>query len=206
MARILRRYWDTREYVTITRAFERNGKLFVSFADASHAVLDAAQVLPPDTGVPHWKDLAFTDREVLVPTSRKDVEIPWITIRSLSDERFRSHLTRAAEEEARQVGQRLRRLRKQRHLSAKEVAKRAGITPQSLSRIENGHHDVVFATLRRILSAMGSSLKELAALESQSRAENSTVSPCPSSQIASRPARRALSSNTAPRERMRRVL
>jgi hypothetical protein len=39
---------------------------------------------------------------------------------------------------------------------------RAGIHPQSLSRIEHGQHDVVFTTLRRVLAAMGCSLRDLA--------------------------------------------
>ena len=36
------------------------------------------------------------------------------------------------------------------------------ITPQSLSRIEHGHHDVAFQTLSRILAAMGCNLRDLA--------------------------------------------
>ncbi len=47
-------------------------------------------------------------------------------------------------------------------MKSKELAERAGITPQSLSRIENGKHDVVFKTLQKILGAMGYALKDLA--------------------------------------------
>lgn len=39
------------------------------------------------------------------------------------------------------------------------------ITPQSLSRIEHGHHDVAFQTLSRILAAMGCNLRDLADMQ-----------------------------------------
>jgi DNA-binding Xre family transcriptional regulator len=90
------------------------------------------------------------------------VEIPWSTIRALTDREYAAHLAEAAEEQARQIGLRIRELRELRGLSSNELAERAGITPQSLSRIEHGHHDVVFRTLRRILAAMGCSLRDLA--------------------------------------------
>lgn len=90
-----------------------------------------------------------------------DVEIPWSTIRALTDKDYSAHLAAAAAEQAKKVGLRLRALRELRHLTSKEVAERAGITLQSLSRIEHGHHDVVFTTLQRILAAMGCSLQDL---------------------------------------------
>lgn len=58
-------------------------------------------------------------------------------------------------------GTRIRTLRQRRGLMSKDLAERAGITPQSLSRIENGKHDVVFKTLQKLLSAMGYELKDL---------------------------------------------
>ena len=39
------------------------------------------------------------------------------------------------------------------------------ITPQSLSRIEHGHHDVAFLTLSRILAAMGCNLRDPADMQ-----------------------------------------
>ncbi|MGH2388657.1 MAG: helix-turn-helix domain-containing protein, partial [Chloroflexota bacterium] len=46
-------------------------------------------------------------------------------------------------------------------LTGKELADRAGITPQSLSRIEHGRHDIVFTTLKRLLAPMGYGLADL---------------------------------------------
>jgi DNA-binding XRE family transcriptional regulator len=98
-----------------------------------------------------------------VPTLDGLVEISWSAIRALTDRDYAAHLAAAAQEQARLVGLRIKALREQRGLTSKELASRAGISPQSLSRIENGHHDVVYTTLQRILAAMGASLKDLVA-------------------------------------------
>jgi len=81
----------------------------------------------------------------------------------LTDGEYAAYLAAAADEQARQVGLRIRALRTSRGLSSKELAERAGIAPQSLSRIEHGRHDVVLTTLQRILAAMGYALKDLVA-------------------------------------------
>jgi transcriptional regulator with XRE-family HTH domain len=117
--------------------------------------------------VANWDALTFSPYEIVVPTLQGEIEVPWSTIRLLSDKEYSAHLADAAEEEARQIGLRIKELRTSRNLSGKEVAERAGITPQSLSRIENGRHDIVFTTLRRILAAMGYSLKDLATAPEQ---------------------------------------
>jgi transcriptional regulator with XRE-family HTH domain/Zn-dependent peptidase ImmA (M78 family) len=121
--------------------------------------------MPPGIEDPDWRSLSFSDFEIVVPALEGEFEIPWTAIRLLSDDEFATHWARVAEEEASRIGQQLRILRKRKNLSSKEVAERAGIAPQSLSRIENGRHDVVFTTLKRILAAMGASLKDLAVLE-----------------------------------------
>src|SRR5207237_5738184 len=108
-----------------------------------------------------WARLTFDRHEVVVPTPGGPVEIPWSTVRALTDRDFGVHLAAAADEQARHVGRRIKELREGRQLTAKELAARAGITPQSLSRIEHSHHDVVFTTLRRILAAMAASLHDL---------------------------------------------
>src|SRR5436305_438147 len=86
--------------------------------------------------------------EILVPAADREVEVPWSTIRVLTDRDYSAHLATAADEEARRIGERIQELRRIRRLSSKELAQRAGISPQSLSRIEHGRHDVVFTTLQ----------------------------------------------------------
>ncbi|MDZ7291618.1 MAG: helix-turn-helix domain-containing protein [candidate division KSB1 bacterium] len=96
-----------------------------------------------------------------MPTEKGELEISWSTIRTLSDAEYSARMASVAEEQAKKIGYRIRELRQRRGLKSKELAERAGITPQSLSRIENGRHDVVFKTLQKILGAMGFGLKDL---------------------------------------------
>ena len=100
--------------------------------------------------------------EIVVPTIDDPVEIPWSTIRVLTDQDYSAHLAAAAEEQAKRIGRRIAELRESRGLSSEELAERAGITSQSLSRIEAGRPDAVFTTLQRVLAALGCSLRDLA--------------------------------------------
>jgi transcriptional regulator with XRE-family HTH domain len=154
--------WDTPEYQRMASVDYRAGQLIVRFEDGSRVTVDAEQVLPPDARAVEWGDLSFTPYEIVVPEANGKVEVPWSTIRLLMDKEYSAHLAAVAEEQARLIGLRIKELRKSRNLSSKELAERAGITPQSLSRIEHGHHDVVFTTLQRLLAAMGYTLKDLA--------------------------------------------
>lgn len=56
------------------------------------------------------------------------------------------------------LGQRLRALRQGKGLSAKETARRAGLSPSYLSRLENGHLSPTVTTLTRVAQALGESL------------------------------------------------
>ncbi len=154
--------WDTKEYRHMVSASYRDGKLVVLFEDGTWVELRADRVVPPETRGAQWERLSVSPYEITVPTEGGEVEIPWSTVRAVTDRAYSSHLADAAEEEARHIGVRIRSLRESRHLTSKELAERAGITPQSLSRIEHGRHDVVFTTLKRILAAMGCSVKDLA--------------------------------------------
>jgi len=58
-------------------------------------------------------------------------------------------------------------LRRQRGLTAAEMGSRTGMTQQSISRIENGRHNISFATLEKMLAAMGCTLRDLQADESE---------------------------------------
>ncbi len=140
----------------------RDGELLVTFEDGSRVELALDQLLPPGTQSPAWNSIRFDPYEIVVPTSSGEIEIPWTTIRLLSDPAFAKMWTESEQKQIVEVGLRLRELRRQRNLTSKEVAERAGITPQSLSRIEKGHHDVTFDTLSGVLAAMRYSLRDLA--------------------------------------------
>lgn len=153
--------WDTKAYRRMVSARYQDGKLRVLFEDGAWVDLKPEQVLPPDTNGIQWERLSTAPYEITVPSEHGDVAIPWSTVRAVTDKEYSAHLVDAAEEQARQIGRRIRELRESRGLTSKELAGRAGIAPQSLSRIELGRHDVVFTTLQRILAAMGCSLKDL---------------------------------------------
>jgi len=152
---------DRREYQRIVTASGAGKELKVLFEDGSRVVVDVERLLPPDTRMVRGGTITFNPHEVILPTSNGPLEVPWSAIRVLTDGEYAAYLAVAAEEEARQVGVRLKELRTSRGLTSKELAGRAGITPQSLSRIEHGRHDVVLITLQRIVAAIGCTLKDL---------------------------------------------
>ena len=60
-----------------------------------------------------------------------------------------------------EVGPRLRQLREQKAMSAREVAELAGVSPAYLSRLENGRVSPTVATLARLVAAMGETMATL---------------------------------------------
>ncbi len=154
--------WDNPEYQRISSATRHGDEIAVVFDDGFSASVKTKYLVSPNTGKIDWSKMKFNRHELMVRSSdNEEIVISWLTIRTLTDGEFGRHLAVAAEEEARQIGLRIKELRQSRGISGKDLAKRSGITPQSLSRIENGRHDVVFTTLQRILAAMGFSLQDL---------------------------------------------
>ena len=156
--------WDNREYQTI-ESVDFDGRLRVVFADGDEAVLEVDGLLARAPEKIDWSGARANGQEIVVPSADGPFEVSWLTLRSHSDPRFAEFLVEEADADARRIGRRLRTLRERRGMSAKEVAEAAGITPMSMSRIGLGRHDVVFRTLRRILAAMGYSLRDLAEVE-----------------------------------------
>lgn len=153
--------WDAQEYQRICDVTGQGDNLTVVFEDGATATIRKDRLLPPHTENPQWQALRSGRFEITVPADMGEVEISWSTIRALTDAAFSAHLAAAADEQARHIGRRIKELREGRGLASKDLAERASITPQSMSRIEHGHHDVSFTTLRRILAAMGCSLRDL---------------------------------------------
>jgi DNA-binding XRE family transcriptional regulator len=157
--------WDEPQYQQMASATLEGNYLVVLFEDGVSAKVPTEGLLPPGTSHPLWDKMQVNLYEITIPTSVGEREIPWTTIRLLTDSKFATYMAQVAEEQAQDVGHRLRELRQSKGLTGKEVAERAGITAQSLSRIENGHHDVVFTTLKKILTAMGATLADLAEVD-----------------------------------------
>lgn len=154
--------WNNPKYQRISQIVIENDMLIVSFEDGSIARIKAQSVLPPHVQQAQWNLMTFNAYELTIPTEHGNIEIPWSTIRVLSDEEYSAYLAEMAEVQAKKIGRRLKTLREKRGIKSKELAERTGITPQSISRIENGKHDVSLTTLQKILTVMGYELKDLA--------------------------------------------
>lgn len=160
--------WSDRRYQEMESVAYDSGRLVVGFNDGSCAILDAATALPQNARRPNWAAVGFDEYEIHVPTADGLVEIPWSTIRALTDGEYSAHLATMAAEQARLIGRRIKALRQSRGLTTKELSERASITPESLSRVEHGRDDVALATVQRILAAMGHSLGDLTASDPSS--------------------------------------
>ena len=156
--------WEQRAYQRIADAYLDGGRLVVRFANGDEVRVDPKRLAPPGSSA-DWMALNAAPSEIVVSTSDAPIEISWFDLRAATDPAFAAYLTSAADDEAARVGRRLRAMRTQRGMSARQVAELAGITPVSLSRIEHGHHDVVYRTLQRLLAAMNFTLADLATFE-----------------------------------------
>lgn len=157
--------WQTPGYAQILQVRACDGTVTVQFADGGWVQIDGSRLLPPEVHDPAWSAITVDEYGdfLIVPTAGDPVDIPADRIRIVTDPAFAEHRARRARAEARMIGRRIRTLRERRGLTAKEVARRAGITPMSISRIELGRHEVILSTLARILAAMGCSFHDLKA-------------------------------------------
>lgn len=80
-------------------------------------------------------------------------------------------MTANARKKGELLGRRLRRLRKERKLSAVEAATRAGVDAQDLARIERGETRVGLETLFRLLTAFDIGAGEIESLMAEERPE-----------------------------------
>jgi DNA-binding XRE family transcriptional regulator len=156
--------WDTGDYLGIRASTYdvRRREVDVVFCNGDRVSVATKHLVHPRDYDIAWERLEVEEPMHLhIPTAHEPIEIPGFAIRSLTDAEFAAFLARKAEEAAQRVGERLRALRKARGLTAKEVAARAGLAQQTISRVELGQHDVVFSTLEKILAAMGYTLEDI---------------------------------------------
>lgn len=157
--------WDEGTYQRFADARGSGYVLDVRFENGDEVRADVRALLNADFVQARWDTLAVDPLELRVVVDGEEVEIPWLDVRALADEQLAAHLAQRADAHARHVGHRIRLLRERRRLTSRQLAERAGISAQSLSRIERGRHDVVFSTLRRLLAAMNFELADLAAVD-----------------------------------------
>ena len=150
--------WDTRDYRRIVSAMAHAGVLTAGFGDGSHAHLDVRRLLRPGEA-PEWERMTFTPFEIVVPSEAGDIEIPWSTIRALTDPAYEQHLATKFAEQARLIGERVRGLRQSKDLGVQELADQAGISPERLARIEAGEDGISLPTLEWIVAALGHDMR-----------------------------------------------
>lgn len=154
--------WDNINYQKIQHASLKRGTLYIHFQNGDERELPVKSLLPLDVDTFDEASLNFSDYEISLKSDQGDFLIPWDKIRILSDKDFAQAMAQKAEEHSRLIGNKIKSMRERKGLKSIDLAERAGITPQTITRIEKGHTDIGFSTLRKILASMGYSLKDLA--------------------------------------------
>jgi transcriptional regulator with XRE-family HTH domain len=154
--------WNDSSYQRIREAKFENNKIVINFENGDTIELSKEGLTPFHFQEINWSELQYTPFEIIIPAKPEALEISWDKLRVITDKEFAKHLAQKSEEQSKLIGVKVRRLRDKKGISSKDLAERAGVTPQTISRIEQGRSDVSFATLRKILAAMGYSLKDLA--------------------------------------------
>lgn len=154
--------WNKIDYQRIKSVLKEQNSLKVEFEDGDTVIVSLVSLIPDLISDVKVEDMSYNAYEIIIPAKPNNIEIPWDKIRVLTDKEYSKHIASLAEEQAKLVGIKLKKLREKKGLKSFELAERAGITPQTISRIEQGRTDVSFGNLRRILAAMGCTLKDLA--------------------------------------------
>lgn len=154
--------WDDINYQKIQRATLETGTLYIHFQNGDDRELPIKSVLPLEIDSFDEASLIFNDYDIVLKSDKGDFIIPWDKIRILSDKDFAQAMAQKAEEHSRLIGNKIKSMRERKGIKSNDLAERAGITPQTITRIEKGHTDIGFSTLRKILASMGYSLKDLA--------------------------------------------
>ena len=70
--------------------------------------------------------------------------------------------TPTPDEQLRELGRTIRRMRRERELSQEAVAAAAGVHPNQVGRLERGTSDVYTSTMLRVVTGLGIPLSEVA--------------------------------------------
>ncbi len=144
-------------------------QLRVRFADGRVAVVPVEEI--EKAGRPVRLDLDRVELPdpyvILVANTKGGIEeIPWDFVRHYCDHEFTQAAREKDELSRRVLGKRLRRLREQAGLTQAELARRAGVGRVTVVRIEKGRIYARTETLRRLARALGTSLADLLAPDS----------------------------------------
>ncbi len=154
--------WDDVNYQKFIDAHIYRDSLVIKFANGDTVSLDVKSLIPVGYDGYHVESLQVNDYEIILNGKPSDIRVQWDQIRIISDPDFAKEMVKKSEEHSQKIGSRLKTLRERKGIKGLELAERAGVTPQTISRIEKGHTDIGFTTLSKILAAMGNSLADLA--------------------------------------------
>jgi len=157
--------WDTPKYQRLRTVEIVSDQIRIGFKNGDIVSIAKEALVPSGFSLLSWGSISFNAYEFIIPAFPYDIIIPWDAIRVLTDIEFSKHMAAKAAEEAKGIGRKVRSLRKGKKLKSKELAERTGLTAQTITRIEKGHTDIHFVTLKKILAAMGYSLRDLVDLD-----------------------------------------
>jgi len=153
--------WDKNTYQRIEHAILLNDSIEVLFENGDETKVSLKSVLPFSFDGDSI-EMDYNSYEILIKNGQSEIAIPWSKIRVLTDVEYSKYMVDQAEEQAKEIGKKIKALRERKGIKSNELADRSGLTAQTISRIERGHTDVSFATLKKMLAAMGLTLKDLA--------------------------------------------
>jgi DNA-binding XRE family transcriptional regulator len=139
------------------------------FSDSKYQNIKAAVIVDDEVAIKintlfnnNDFQVAYSKHEIVIRNTVQPAVIPWDKIRTITDKDFNKYLVKEAEKNSKLLGKRIKELRESIDMDSKEVAKRTGVSVQTMSRLENGKQDLSFSTLNKILACMGFKLKDLA--------------------------------------------
>jgi len=159
-------HWEKPSYQTIKKTRFADDKIIVDFENGDKVELRKKSITPLDTYDVLWAQVQSSPYAITIPARPNSIEIPWNTIRVLTDTEFGKYLANRGEEQATLIITKIKVLRVRKGITGLELAKRVGVSPQTISRIEKGYN-AGFATVIKILASMGYSLRDLADQESE---------------------------------------
>lgn len=87
---------------------------------------------------------------------------PWDVIRFYTDHDYARHMVLIGEEQLRMQGDLLKSFRNDRGYTLAELSKRSTLSGSLIQKIEAGDTDITFSTLRKLLTALGYTLRDMA--------------------------------------------
>lgn len=158
--------WDNPKYQQIVTAHVEQGRLFVRFANGEMTTSVLRNLCPRiDPSMAHditREHIRLNVHEVMIDYEGEKILVPWDAIRFHTDYAYARHMLEVAHQQVVAIGTIIRNMREGKDMTIEDVSLRTDISLSKIKAIELGDRDVSFASLRKILGAMGFGLKDIA--------------------------------------------